>query len=838
MIWKSPMKISLVAITLAILFGIAPTMQSQRIAAPFQIDATKPAPSPETGFLHLGGVSPAGQKLEVNSRYLSLDGKPWLPVSGEFHFARFPEKYWQEELQKMKAGGVQVVASYIFWIHHEEIEGQFDWTGQRDLHHFIELCAKNGLYVYLRIGPWDHGETRNGGLPNWLVEKKIPLRRNDPEYLKYVSRFYRQIGGQIKGQQWQEGGPILGVQLENEYGETGPGAGGEHIAELRRLAIAAGINPPLFSITGWPNNSFPAHEFIPFFGVYPDDFWSGRTTDVEPDQAYLFASDHAVGDLGAMTAGDATKKMDLRHYPFFTAEQGGGMETSYQRRPLMQPDDIAALTLIGLGSGANLYGYYMFHGGANPVGKLTTLQESLATGYPNDLPVVSYDFQAPLGKYGQERESFRKLKSLHLFLQSLGPNLAVMAPYAPAQRPKDAADLSTARVMLRADGNSGFLFVNNFVRKHNMAERRGFQVRVKLPTGPIALPRTPIDVPANSYFIWPMNLDLGAGALQYSTAQLLSRMDNNSESTWFFFAIPGIRTEFSFDARSVASVRATSGTVTRSNGSILVQGAQPGKETVLQMAGKNGHNARIVLLTEAQAEQFWRVPLGGVDTAILTQADVFADGEVVHLRSVEPSRIAASLFMPGGKGHAQRLWQERSWKIEPRKIDFVWSNSREAATRAPIHMANNIKGRDHPMPQAPEDAEFAGAAAWTLSVPAQSMTGLSDVFLRIRYAGDVARLYRDGRLLDDDFYNGRTWEIGLKRFLPEAFGQKFEVDVLPLMRNSSIYLDARAWEAIDFKGQTGAPSDRSSSLGWQSAKVLGVEALPEYEVLLRPAEHR
>ena len=156
---------------------------------------------------------------------------------------------------------------------------------------------------------------------------------------------------------------------------------------------------------------------------------------------------------------------------------GGGMETSYLRRPLIDPDDIAALTLTGLGSGVNLYGYYMFHGGANPAGKLSTLQESTATGYPNDLPVISYDFQAPLGEYGQERESFRKIKSLHLFLQSFGSELALMAPYAPAQRPKDAADLSTPRMMLRANGNSGFLFVNNYVRKHEMAERRGFQVQ-------------------------------------------------------------------------------------------------------------------------------------------------------------------------------------------------------------------------------------------------------------------------------------------------------------------------------------------------------------------------
>jgi hypothetical protein len=815
------MKIKLVCGSLAAFVCLASALCAQEASVPFTIDASAVAPTAESGFLHMGGVSPSGHKLAVNSRYLSMDGKPWLPVMGEFHFARYPEKYWQEELAKMKADGVSVVAAYVFWIHHEEIEGQFDWAGQRNLRHFVEFCGQEGLYVYLRIGPWDHGEARNGGFPDWLVAKKIGLRRNDPEYLKYVGGFYGQLGKQIKGLQWQDGGPIIGVQLENEYGATGPGEGVEHIAELKRLALAAGIDPPLFSVTGWPNHNFPAQEFIPSFGGYPDDFWSGVTTDHKPNQVYLFATNRAVGDMGAMTKGDSSDEFDPRHYPFFTAEQGGGMETSYLRRPLIDPDDIAALTLTGLGSGVNLYGYYMFHGGANPEGKLSTLQESTATGYPNDLPEISYDFQAPLGEYGQERESFRKIKSLHLFVQSFGSELALMAPYAPAQRPKDAADLGMARMMLRANGNRGFLFVNNYVRKYEMPERRRFQVRVKLPSGTIELPRTPVDISANSYFVWPVNLDLGAGTLEYSTAQLLSRLDADGEATYFFFAVPGLRTEFAFDAGSVASVRADSGTVTRLDDSIVMDGAKASKDTVLQVAGKNGRKARIVLLTEAEAEKFWRVSLGGVDTAMLSAADVFAERDSVHLRSVEPPRIEAWLFAPDGKGGSSRLWQQRSWKITPRKIDFEWSKVRDATARPTVRIGE-VKGRKAPEVVAPEEDDFAGAAAWILKIPQQSMTGISDIYLRIHYAGDVARVYRGGRLLDDDFYNGRTWEIGLKRFLPETFGHKLEVDVLPLPHNAPIYLDARAWAHMNAEGQT--------------AKVMGVEALPEYEVVLQPVQ--
>lgn len=747
---------------------------------------------------------------------------------GEFHFSRYPEKYWQEEILKMKAGGVQIVATYIFWIHHEEIEGQFDWTGQRDLRHFIELCKQNGMYVYLRIGPWAHGEARNGGFPDWLVNKNIPLRRNDPEYLKYVSNYFGQIGNQIHGLYWQNGGPIIGVQLENEYGKAGPGAGAEHLSELKRIALAAGINPPLFSITRWPPLDFPAHEFLTFNGGYPEKYWLNETADIPSSGLYLFTVDRAIspdgsaGAMGAMSPGDPSSKIDYNHYPLFSAEMAGGMETSYQRRPLMQPDDIAALTLTKLGSGMNLYGYYMFNGGAQPTGKLTSLQESRASGYPNDLPRISYDYQAPLGEYGQERKSFRELKSLHLFLESFGSDLAVMHPYLPDRTPTAASDTSTARVALRTDGSLGFLFVNNYVRKLAMPHHPGFQVRIKLPSGSINLPRTPIDVPANSYFIWPMNLELGAGRLQYSTAQLLSRLDKGGKSTYFFFAIPGLRTEFAFDAASVASVTASSGSVSRLDGVIMVQNPEPGMSTLLKVVGKNGRSAKILLLSETEAEQFWRVRLGNENVAMLSPADVFAGADGVHLRSIEPSRVTASIYLPGGIAPTSPLWLDRSWKIEPRKIDFKWISIRDAAIRSSLRMQPS-RGHRSTMPLAPEDADFAGAAAWSLSIPAQSMNGLSDIFLRIHYAGDVARLYEDGRLLDDDFYNGRAWEIGLKRFLPEAFNKKLEVDVLPLPRKAPVYLDMRAWEQMNNTGQT--------------AKVMGVELLPEYEVVIAPSHH-
>ena len=167
---------------------------------------------------------PAAMYLAANDRYLMMDGTPWFPLMGEFHYSRYPENQWEKELLKIKAAGIQVISTYVFWIHHEEVEGEFNWTGQRDLRRFIELCSKHGLYVWLRIGPFDHGEVRNGGFPDWLLEKTA-TRENNPVFLHYVRRFDAEIAKQVKGLFWKDGGPIIGIQLENEYSALGPGKG-------------------------------------------------------------------------------------------------------------------------------------------------------------------------------------------------------------------------------------------------------------------------------------------------------------------------------------------------------------------------------------------------------------------------------------------------------------------------------------------------------------------------------------------------------------------------------------------------------------------------------------
>ena len=132
-----------------------------------------------------------------NTQHLLRDGKPWLPAMGEFHFSRYPDAYWRDSIRLMKAGGIDIVSSYVMWIHHGPVEGAFDFSGCRNIKKFLHICAEEDMAVALRIGPWINGEVRNGGFPNWLLS--VPgIRTNNPAYLGCIRRYWSALYEQIK----------------------------------------------------------------------------------------------------------------------------------------------------------------------------------------------------------------------------------------------------------------------------------------------------------------------------------------------------------------------------------------------------------------------------------------------------------------------------------------------------------------------------------------------------------------------------------------------------------------------------------------------------------------
>lgn len=255
--------------------------------------------------------------------YLIKNGKPWFPVMGEMHYSRYRKEWWEESLRKIKAGGVSVVSAYVIWIHHEEEENVFDFEGCRDIGTFVRLCRKVGLSVFLRIGPFVHGEVRNGGFPDWIIEREkegMAIRCNNEEYLGYVRRFWKKVYAQVDGCMEKDGGPVIGIQIENEYGHVGglQGPEGEaHIRTLTAMAKEIGFDVPLYTATGWGGACIG--DLLPVMGGYCEAPWDQRTCEIEPNANFVFshtrndaliACDHHVENANSYNEED---------FPFLTA---------------------------------------------------------------------------------------------------------------------------------------------------------------------------------------------------------------------------------------------------------------------------------------------------------------------------------------------------------------------------------------------------------------------------------------------------------------------------------------------------------------------------------------
>jgi hypothetical protein len=790
------------------------------------VDARTAPAAPIEGYLKTGTlVSPAGHTIGVNERYLTMDGKPWMPVMGEFHYTRYPAEAWEEELLKMKAAGVTIVATYIIWNHHEPQPGEFNWKGDHDLRRFAELVKKHGMLMAARIGPWAHAEARFGGVPDWVVDA-MPTRGDDPQYLSYVDRLYGEIGKQLSGLMWKDGGPVVIVQLENEYNLTGPGQGPQHIATLKKMAIAHGFDAPLYTVTGWDHTHYPSDEVAPVFGGYPDEPWNASPTKLSPREPYAFRFGSRTGaDLGAQTRSNQLGTADAEgaKTPFLGAEFGGGVPAMYRRRPVIAPDDLGSMVTVQLGSGVNLYGYYMFHGGRNPGLGSDAIQESTGSGGYNDVPRIGYDFQAPLGQYGQVRPVMGTLRPLHLFMEAFGETLAPMTVRVPAVVPKAREDLTTPRFAVRSDGKSGFVFMSNYVRQYPMAAQNDVRFQVDLARGPLTFPSQAVDVPSGAYFIWPFNMDLAGANLAWATAQPVTHLTADGVETYVFFTAGGMPAEFAFEG--ARSVKASSGKVTREGGRTLVRGSKTGLGEAIGLTAPNGKRVRILLLDKADAGKVSVFRLAGQDRLVLSDDPVFADDQGLDLRSVGETGFRFGVYpalktAPTGDLALRAAGQDGVFQMfeasaQARAIDIKVTPLRPARTASPLAVGGPPRAALEPMPE-----QFGRSAAWTIEAPKGALDGVNDVFLRIDYKGDVGRLFSGVRMLDDHYFDGRAWEVGLKRFAAEA-DKPLTLTVLPLRQDAPIYIEDGYRPQI--------------AQGGQVAEVVSVTAVPEYRLRVRIA---
>jgi len=646
--------------------------------------------------LHMGGQNPDGERIDVTSLYYERGNRPWIGVMGEYHFSRARKEDWYRELCKMKAGGITVVATYMFWIYHEEIEGELDFDGDLDIGAFIRECQAVGLDVVLRLGPWAHGECRNGGLPDWLLKKPYALRDNNSEYMEKARIWYQAVFSQVQGMLYKDGGNIIGVQIENELVDNAP-----HLKALKELAVGIGFDVPIYTVTGWNNKAgaeIPIEEVVPVFGGYVVLPWEPHTNKLPPSIHYFFnrmRNDTAIGtDLIPHTEENGWQ-LPYEMYPFTTCELGGGIQVTHHRRPIISGMDIYALSLVKLGCGNNLLGYYMYHGGTNKLGKLSTFNESKATGYPNDYPMLSYDFQAPVSEYGEIREQYRLLNLLHLFVNDFGEMLAPMEA-VDAEGTVAREDISSLRYGMRTDGERGYVFINHYQRLYPLEEVKD----VEIDTGNVVFPK--FDVCGDVSFFFPYNMPLGGNVLAYATAQPLCRMGNS----YFFVAIDGIDVKYKFK-KDILYV--------------------PKQDCNQQYEKINHEEIQIVTLTIAQARYLRKL-----------------DGKLYLGKECDLYLCDGEIHSAGDGEFCYYEWNGTQFneKYSGRPIE-----------NAVITMTNC---EERFIPPYVEELELGGPRKrrWK-KISVDSPYGM----VSIVYEGDAAQIYADGKFIADEFYKGTPWRI-------------------------------------------------------------------------------
>jgi len=332
------------------------------------------------------------QTFSIGKSDFLLDGKPFQIRCGEIHFARVPREYWKHRLQLCKAMGLNTVCAYLFWNYHEFEKGKFDWSGQADAAKFCRLAQAEGLWVILRPGPYSCAEWDMGGLPWWLLKnEKIALRSLDPAYMEPARAWLNEVGRVLAPLQITRGGPILMVQVENEYGFYGKDP--EYMRQVSRALTDAGFDVPLFACN-------PAG--VMRNGLVPELF---NVANFGKDPAGNFEKLRVLQTEGPLMCGE--------FYPgwfdTFGAPHHYGKTDGYLKDLEYMLKNNASFSI------------YMAHGG-------TSFGLWAGMDRPCKPDTTSYDYDAPISEAGWIGDKFQRTREL--FKKHLLPGESVPEPAA------------------------------------------------------------------------------------------------------------------------------------------------------------------------------------------------------------------------------------------------------------------------------------------------------------------------------------------------------------------------------------------------------------------------
>lgn len=311
-----------------------------------------------------------------------LDGKPIQIISGEMHPARIPKEYWRHRIQMTKAMGCNTIAAYIFWNYHETKEGQFDFrTENRNVAEFIRICQQEGMWVLLRPGPYVCAEWDFGGLPTYLLKyPDIKIRCMDNRYMTATERYISRLAKEVAPLQCTNGGPILMVQVENEYGSYGNDK--NYLETLRKLWIKNGIKVPFYTADG--------------------------------ATAFMLEAGHIKGTAIGLDSGgsdadfDQAKKADP-DVPSFSSETYPGWLTHWYEKWQRPDTNDLKKEMEYLLKNKKSFNLYVVHGGTN-FGFTAGANAFSPAQYQPD--ITSYDYDAPINEQGNATPKYFMLRDM------------------------------------------------------------------------------------------------------------------------------------------------------------------------------------------------------------------------------------------------------------------------------------------------------------------------------------------------------------------------------------------------------------------------------------------
>jgi hypothetical protein len=450
------------------------------------------------------------------------------------------------------------------------------------------------------------------------------------------------------------------------------------------------------------------------------------------------------------------------------------MATAYHRRPRPTALDVAAIAHVKIGNGSAWQGYYMYAGGTNPPGT----QESHATGYPNDMPPLGYDFHAPIGEAGLLASSHAELRLQHAFLTSFGELLADMPSSLPEARPSGVEDTSTLRFALRSNGNSGFLFISWHQPHVPLPDYHDAQFTVRLDDREVVLPPSPVTIPAGTLARWPLGLAIGGTRFDWVTASALTVLPGK-RTTLVCIASPGIPVTYSVDGVVHEVTPSIVPTQVSAEVDLLVLLAAAAHEVWL-----DANRQRLFLSAD---ELTWN-PDGAVSARTWRarpDVRIYQDGEFAELQ------------LTGSPGRTPRGRPSDGQPDFDPPPAYVGRAAEVSATmvRPPGGAVPVAYGKFDGRQSAPTQSVFDDlAAVFSLSLPTLPSSE-ADRFIRISWAGDVAQLRVDGHPATDRFWDGSDWYVSL-RDAGHTPTSALTLHILPLAAGSPVWLPPKARDRL------------------------------------------